>query len=347
MKRYLKDRMFKSAMTALLLTLGQQTFAGAQSKDIRGLYYPGALGRTGSRKASVVFAGSDDGHLYCLDSSDGTLLWKFRGLPRGRKDRKLLGNRRLISLWPARGGPVLAGGILYFAAGLWPGDGIFVHALNARTGKVIWSNTRSHQIPNANMDHGVSHLAGITPQGYFALVNDKLVVPCGAQLPAFLDPRTGKLDKYTMGWGGRNGLAKGSWFVAGIDRYLMHSGDVYDISRENEEKFRDARGRPDFKNMLYTGRLIKADEALAIGLIDRIVEPPSIESETQALCEAICAGSQFTHRATKKIVRMILDGATEDTGDTLKLFDDAFQGEDYREGTRAFMEKRKPKFTWS
>lgn len=109
----------------------------------------------------------------------------------------------------------------------------------------------------------------------------------------------------------------------------------------------DAVGPAKAKDMLYTGRLIKADEALAIGLIDRIVEPARIESETQELCEAICTGSQFSHRATKKIVRMILDGATEDTGETLKLFDDAFQGEDYREGTRAFMEKRKPKFTWS
>ena len=109
----------------------------------------------------------------------------------------------------------------------------------------------------------------------------------------------------------------------------------------------DAVGPAKAKDMLYTGRLIEADEALAIGLIDRIVEPAGIESETLELCEAICAGSQFTHRATKKIVRMILDGATEDTEETLTLFDDAFQGEDYREGTRAFMEKRKPKFTWS
>jgi enoyl-CoA hydratase/carnithine racemase len=109
----------------------------------------------------------------------------------------------------------------------------------------------------------------------------------------------------------------------------------------------DTVGPAKAKDMLYTGRRIMADEALAIGLIDRIAGPAEIESETRELCESICAGSQFTHRATKKIIRMILDGATEDTGETLKLFDDAFQGEDYREGTRAFMEKREPKFTWS
>ena len=108
----------------------------------------------------------------------------------------------------------------------------------------------------------------------------------------------------------------------------------------------DAVGPAKAKDILYTGRLIKADEALAIGLTDRIIAPSKIETETRELCESICAGSQFTHRATKMIVRMILGGATEDTGETLKLFDEAFQGADYREGTRAFMEKRRPKFTW-
>ncbi len=109
----------------------------------------------------------------------------------------------------------------------------------------------------------------------------------------------------------------------------------------------DAVGSAKAKDMLYTGRLIEAEEALAIGLVDRVVAANEIETETRALCETICAGSQFSHRATKIIVRMILDGAVEDTDETLKLFDNAFQGEDYREGTRAFIEKRKPKFTWS
>jgi outer membrane protein assembly factor BamB len=82
------------------------------------------------REGKVYFV-ADDGYLYCLNAADGQQLWKFRGLGEGRQDRKLLGHGRLISLWPARGGPVLADGIIYFAAGLWPSDGVFVHALDA------------------------------------------------------------------------------------------------------------------------------------------------------------------------------------------------------------------------
>jgi hypothetical protein len=75
-----------------------------------------------------------------------------------------------------------------------------------------------------------------------------LVAPCGTQLPAVFDLKTGKLGQYTMGWGGRTGL---TWFVAGAGQYLAHSGDLYDMRRSNDEKFADSRGRPDFKSKLY------------------------------------------------------------------------------------------------
>ncbi len=100
-------------------------------------------------------------------------------------------------------------------------------------------------------------------------------------------------------------------------------------------------------DMLYTGRLVDAAEALRIGLIDRLLSPETIEAETRSYCEMIAQSSQFSVRATKRIVRMILDGDAEDSDETLKLFDDAFRGEDFVEGRTAFMEKRKPAFKYS
>jgi len=78
-----------------------------------------------------------------------------------------------------------------------------------------------------------------------------------------------------------------------------------------------------------------------------VLPPAEIEDETRAYCTTIADSSQFTVRATKKIVRMILDGTATDTEETLKMFDEAFRGEDYVEGRAAFMEKRKAKFTYS
>ena len=230
------------------------TAINTESGGIRWRFFPdGPIRFAPLHSDGKVYVTSDDGFLYCLSAETGKQIWKFRGASEGKQDRKLLGNGRLISLWPARGGVVLHKGTLYFAAGIWPDDRIFIHAVNAATGTKVWSNVDSDRIPKANMDHGVAQYAGLTPQGYMAVVSDKLVVPCGAQLCAFVDLKTGALLEYNMGWGGRVGLPKGSWFVAGAGKYLSHSGDLYDITRPADEQFREPRRGGDFKNKLYPG----------------------------------------------------------------------------------------------
>ena len=210
-----------------------------------------------------VYFVSDDGYLYCVGADDGMLRWQFRQIPPGKKERKIMGSGRLISLWPARGGPVLKNGVIYFAAGIWSKYGVAIYALDAESGRVIWANTESNQIPNAAMDHGIGQTAGLTPQGYLAIIGEKLVVPCGTQLPAVLDLKTGALSRYSTGWGGRNGLAKGTWFVAGAKTYLSNSGDLYDLTRPNDERFVKAKfeaswpNSPDYKNMLYPAGLTR------------------------------------------------------------------------------------------
>jgi hypothetical protein len=47
----------------------------------------------------------------------------------------LLGNDRMISRWPARGGPVVADEVVYFAAGIWPSEGVYVVALDRSSGE--------------------------------------------------------------------------------------------------------------------------------------------------------------------------------------------------------------------
>ena len=87
-----------------------------------------------------VFIVSDDGYLYCVSADEGKLLWRFRGAPDDRTRRRVMGNSRLVSLFPARGGPLLADGIVYFAAGIWPIEGVYVCAVDAATGETLWCN---------------------------------------------------------------------------------------------------------------------------------------------------------------------------------------------------------------
>ena len=151
------------------------------------------------RKDSV-FVASDDGYLYCLDAATGALRWKLRG---GPSDRKVLGNERLISMWPARGGPVVVGDTVYFAAGIWPFMGVFVYAIDADSGKVLWVNDASGAI-YIKQPHNSPAFAGLAPQGYLAASADRLLVPNGRAAAAGLDRQTGKLlyfrhaeNKYT------------------------------------------------------------------------------------------------------------------------------------------------------
>ena len=167
---------------------------------------------------------SDDGHLYCLDAASGALVWKFRGAP---GDRRILGNERLISTWPARGAPVIADGVVYFGAGIWPFMGIFIHALDARSGAVVWTNEGDGSL-YMQQPHNVDSFAGVAPQGPMVVVGDNLLVTGGRSVPACYDRRTGKLKYFKFADNGRRGGADvssaGGIFFAGGLAYDLASG---------------------------------------------------------------------------------------------------------------------------
>ena len=155
---------------------------------------------------SVCF-GSDDGCLYCVDLKTGDLRWKHRAVP---SDRKLLGNQRLISVWPVRGGPVVADGKVYFAAGVWPFEGVFVYAMDIESGDVIWRNDRLGYM-FGQQPHNTEAIGGLAPQGYLVVDGDKLVVPCSTAYPATLNRETGEVIEFELPGPGRY---PGGWFAA-------------------------------------------------------------------------------------------------------------------------------------
>ena len=135
-----------------------------------------------------LFVASDDGRLYCLDAETGRVRWQVRG---GPSDRRVLGNERLISMWPVRGGPVVRDGTVYFAAGIWPFMGVFLYALDAETGRVEWCNDGAGAM-YLSQPHNSSAFAGIAPQGYLAAAGDRLLVPNGRAAAAGFDRATGR-----------------------------------------------------------------------------------------------------------------------------------------------------------
>ena len=100
------------------------------------------------------------------------------------------------------------------------------------------------------------------------------------------------------------------------------------------------------KEMLMGARAIAADEALRIGLTTRVFKAVDLERETMAFAGHLCGLSQFTIRATKTVIRDILNGAVAETETSRGLFEEQFRSADYIEGRNAFLAKRAPNFTW-
>jgi len=99
------------------------------------------------------------------------------------------------------------------------------------------------------------------------------------------------------------------------------------------------------REVLVTGRQFKADEAKAMGLVHRVAPVAELEPLVLEYCAMISENAPLTIRASKRIVRELLrPGAAFDAQACAALVKQCFDSQDYIEGRRAFMEKRKPVF---
>jgi len=97
------------------------------------------------------------------------------------------------------------------------------------------------------------------------------------------------------------------------------------------------------KEMIFTGRLIPAPEAHAIGLINRVVPRESIESEVLELARQIADNAPLTIRATKEMTRRLMAARGPEQSDA-DLIEMCYMSADFKEGVEAFLNKRKPKW---
>ena len=109
----------------------------------------------------------------------------------------------------------------------------------------------------------------------------------------------------------------------------------------------DLVGARHAKSLLFTARHVMAKEALAIGLIDRLVTLGQLSGEVEAFAGHMASLSQYSLVGIKDTMLRILDGQLDDDTASETLFLDAHDGQDAKEGIAAFLEKRAAQFNWT
>ena len=99
------------------------------------------------------------------------------------------------------------------------------------------------------------------------------------------------------------------------------------------------------KDILFSARTVDDREALAIGLIQRLLPADALERATYDYLQTVAGNAPQSVRGSKQAISFYRAGFTDERRRQLRdLSREAFESADYKEGTRAFLEKRPPKF---
>jgi len=166
-----------------------------------------------------LYFGSDDGFLYCLAAETGQQVWKLNLAPGARH---VLGNDRLISVWPVRGGSVIADGKLYCTCGVWPFEGVFLYTIDVETGETL-DVSDAGEVPN----YVDTTLPSMTPQGYLAVSDGRLFIPGGRAVPTCIELDEGRFIKLHY-----DSRGKTDYHVATHGSWLFHGDRLYNIDQQ-------------------------------------------------------------------------------------------------------------------
>jgi len=195
---------------------------------------------------------------------------------------------------------------------------------------------------------------GDLPEQVLADEAEKLVAhPFAAALDAIAAypyPTLASINGHAIGGGLELALTCDLRIAASAVKFAMPPaklGLVY--SHTGIKKFIDAIGAPRTRELFMVAGRIDAATAREWGLVNAVVAPERLDDETLALAREIADNAPLSQLGNKRVIAALLDARGALTPDVerelLQLRVDCFSSRDFREGVRAFAEKRKP--NWS
>ncbi len=287
------DRAYHAVVTGTTLIFGNNVDNHIHALDTRTGKMKWSFATEGSVRfapminSGRVYFGSDDGNVYCVAAAEGTQIWKYRPAPSGER---IIGNGRMISLWPIRTGVLIENNILYTTAGIFPYEGLYIAAVNAKTGEPIWVNDTA-----GDQAWGLQY-GGMSPQGYLVASADTLFVPAGRSMPAAFNKRTGKFKRFLSGGGKIGGswaMMDGNKLFAGIGNQGADAKIEFDASSGSSRG--DQFARYPSIDMVLTKDIAYIATQKGIYGIDRAANRkansavPALDKESAALAKTITA----------------------------------------------------------
>jgi enoyl-CoA hydratase/carnithine racemase len=180
-----------------------------------------------------------------------------------------------------------------------------------------------------------------------ALLYNRIVEEAEIAIRNCPKPTVAMIFGFCMGGGMAIALACDLRFAAEGSKFGIPAaklGIVYDFDAVRQ--LVDLVGPAYAKDILYSARSVPAEEAFRIGLIQRLAPAAELEGRTLEYLKTVAANAPLSIRGAKAQMAAIFDGSTVVHREQMQAARLAtFDSEDYKEGTRAFLEKRPPRFT--